>query len=268
MPSWYVLRSTEEHAGVVAAIAYLLVVGLLWLSYIGTLRTLKNRPDTQAAQSTQAVQAASRYTFAFIIVVAVLFGLVALSWVGLFSSDVYLYGVQGKMQTVYGLNPLVQPPRLLGADPLLQLTPWRDITSAYGPVWLAITAGVSVAAQAIGGAPVAYALLFKTLNLGLLVVGACLIWSITGRLGWSERAQAIATAGFALCPLVIIEWVGNGHNDAPLVVFIIAAIWLHLRGWWPLALAALVAGGLVKLTGFFLLPAYMVLISIGTALTF
>ena len=71
---------------------------------------------------------------------------------------------------------------------------------------------------------------------------------------------AAAVALFAWCPLVILELVGNAHNDALLVLFLLLGVWLHLRGMWPLAIAALVAGGLVKITGFFLLPAYLVLL--------
>ena len=59
---------------------------------------------------------------------------------------------------------------------------------------------------------------------------------------------------------MILELVGNAHNDMFLVVFLLAAIWLHLRGAWPWAVAALVATGMINVTGFFLLPAYLVLL--------
>jgi hypothetical protein len=55
--------------------------------------------------------------------------------------------------------------------------------------------------------------------------------------------------------------VSSGHNDMLLMLCLLAAVWLHLRGTWPLAVAALVLAGLVKLPGYFFLPAYLVLLA-------
>jgi alpha-1,6-mannosyltransferase len=172
----------------------------------------------------------------------------------------YGYTSYGRMQVVYGLNPLIQPPHAMISDPALDWTFWRDIISVYGPVWMLVTRAIAWAAPAFGAGLVPYLLSFKLLNLGLVAISTGLVWTIGGQLGWGVARRAAAALIFAWCPLTIIELIGNGHNDALLIVCILAAIWLHLRGAWPLAIVALVLGGLVKLPGFFLLPAYGVLL--------
>jgi alpha-1,6-mannosyltransferase len=178
----------------------------------------------------------------------------------MFSDDVFAYAAQGKMQVAYDLNPLVDPPAAMGNDPLVNLSPWKDIPTTYGPVWLGVTKGVAAVVQPLGGRPVAYLLAFKLLNVGLLLAGIAMVWAIANRLGWSVERSRAACVLFGWCPLMLFDIVGSAHNDMLLVLFILIAIWLHLRGWWALAVGALMLGGLVKLSGFFLLPAYGVLL--------
>lgn len=121
-----------------------------------------------------------------------------------------------------------------------------------------MTRGVSLSVEALGGAAVLYVLAFRLLNLGLMAIGTVLVWDRCRLMGWTVEQRRTACLLFAWCPLLIMDLVGSGHNDALLLVCILAAVWLHLRGAWPLAVAALLAGGLVKLSGFFLLPAYVV----------
>lgn len=241
----------NEFRRIGASISYLVVVSCIWLAYLAAVSILERRYATGLMRPP---------AFKYILAGGLALGMTTLLWPGLFSTDIYLYAVQGKMQAVYGLNPLLDPPNVMGHDPLLALTPWRDIYSAYGPIWLAVAWAMSRLAQALGGAPVVYVLLFKTLNIGLTAICIRLIWSIGGQLDWPAGRRVATTMLFAWCPLLIIELEANSHNDLLLVVFILAAVWFHVRGMLPLAVAALVAGGLVKLPGFFLLPAYGVLL--------
>ncbi len=59
-----------------------------------------------------------------------------------------------------------------------------------------------------------------------------------------------------LNPLALIEFVGNGHNDALMITWMLLAIVAHLRSWWPAAIAALTLAVLTKWIAFPLLPLY------------
>ncbi|MGI8589330.1 MAG: hypothetical protein ACR2M0_16845 [Chloroflexia bacterium] len=236
---------------------YLGLIGLLWIGYLAASRWARTAGAQAPAQ-------AGRHCLAICGGMLALGGLL-LVWPGPFSSDVYLYGSQSRMQVLYGLNPLVLPASTMGSDPLAALTPWRDQVSTYGPVWQAVTRLVGLVAESFGGTAQVYALLYKGTNLALMAVSVGLLWKITGELKWTAGRRTEAAALFALCPLLLIEMVSNGHNDMLLVVLLLGAVWLHLRGAWPLAVGVLVLGGLVKLTGFFLLPPYLVLLAYSSA---
>ncbi|MDQ5825887.1 MAG: hypothetical protein M3441_16965 [Chloroflexota bacterium] len=58
-------------------------------------------------------------------------------------------------------------------------------------------------------------------------------------------------------PLLLIEFGGNGHNDAVMLTFVLLAFWLHLLGRWRLAALALGLATLVKLVAILFLPGYL-----------
>jgi hypothetical protein len=234
-----------------ATLLYLALMSGLWTVYLIAAR---------AAANPALNRSRPRRLIAGIILVGLVVGGLAVLWPGLFSSDIFYYAALSKMQVVYGLNPLVQSPSAMQNDPWLATTPFIDQRSPYGPIWLGTTWLIGMAAQAAGGDHAIYIMGFRLLNLGLLAVATGLIWAIGGQLGWPMVRRTMAAVLFAWCPLIITELAGNGHNDALLIVCLLLAIWLHLRGAWPLAIVALVLGGLVKLPGFFLLPAYGLLL--------
>ncbi len=129
------------------------------------------------------------------------FGALAVLWPGLFSSDGYYYALLGKMQLVYGLNPLVQPPAAMGADPWLTSTPWALERSPYGPIWLAVTWGIAVLSRVWGGAQLAYVLGGRLLNLHLLL-GATGRTSQLGSVLLSNPDAGL----FAASPVNALRW--------------------------------------------------------------
>lgn len=249
-PAWQVgVPGSPGDRAVIMAL-YMGLAGGLWAAYLAALRVARGIP------------AGSRPSLRAVIVGgAVLFGVCTLAWPGLFSTDVYAYAVYGKMQVVYSLNPLVHPPRDMGSDPWLAFIYWRDIPAPYGPLWLGLTRLIATGAHLLGGHRLLYLLGFKLFNLGLLAAGTGLVWAIGARRGWPAARCAESAVLFGWCPLLLLEGVGNAHNDLLLIVAVLVAVWLHLRGAWPLAVMALVAAGLVKLPGFLFLPAYLVLLA-------
>ncbi len=228
-----------------AALTHWAALGLLWAAYL--------------LAAFGVGRSKSRHLPLLILGSGLLFGATTLFWRTLHSTDVYTYALYGKMQLI-GLNPLAQTPAALGADPLLSKTTWPDIVSVYGPAWLLPSRLIAQVAEWAGGDLAYYALGFKLLDLGLMLLCAALVWAIAGRFGFGVGRRATATALFAWSPLLIIEFPGNAHNDLLLIFCLLLALWLHLRGWWPLAVAALICGALVKITGLVFLPAYALLL--------
>lgn len=58
-------------------------------------------------------------------------------------------------------------------------------------------------------------------------------------------------------PLLLVEFGGNGHNDAVMLTFVLLAFWLHLLGRWRLAALALGLATMVKLVAILFLPGYL-----------
>ncbi|HUS15171.1 MAG TPA: hypothetical protein VM536_09165 [Chloroflexia bacterium] len=249
--TWINAPRLEGWGRIAASALYMALAAGLWVAYTRTVRRAgAAREEAPGGPVLRHIMAGTA-----------LFGMLTLAWPGLFTADIYLYAAQAKMQVAYGMNPLIQPPHMPANDPVMVLLPWRDLLSAYGPVWLSVAWAVGQAVEWTGSGLVGYVQAFRGLNLLLLLIAVALFWAITGRLAWALSRRTAAAVLIAWCPLVILEMVGSGHNDMLLMLLLLAAVWLHLRGAWPLAVAALMLAGLVKLPGYFFLPAYVVLLA-------
>ncbi len=181
----------------------------------------------------------------FIILAALVFRITAWMQPPLFSDDVFRYRFEGQVQSA-GLNPyLVRP-----SDPIssrLRDAAWgnvvaKDVRAGYGPLVERIEAWNYGLAARISPDPFEQSHWFK-LPAALFDLGCLfLLWRLA-----PERLLF-----YAWCPVVVIEFWGNGHNDAIPLFFILAAIlaerggraWLAflLLGfaiaakWWPAVL--------------------------------
>ncbi|HEX6818803.1 MAG TPA: hypothetical protein VF120_10540 [Ktedonobacterales bacterium] len=190
-----------------------------------------------------------------------LFGVTLLLLPSLPSDDIFSYILYGRISAVHGANPLVATPADFPGDPFLSLVFWRNVRSVYGPVWLLLSGGLSLLAQALGGSLVVYVLLFKLLGLGAHLANALLIWAILGRLAPNHPGrQLFGTLLYAWNPLCLLEFCASAHNDAVMLLFLLLGVYCLVRGWeW----AGLVAFGLsisTKYLPLILLPFYVVYI--------
>ena len=153
---------------------------------------------------------------------------------GLLSDDVYLYNLYGRTISVYGANPIVSAPSTFTDDPHLPWVHWQDLPSAYGPVWLMLSAMLSgVAGDSLNAAVLMYRLAGAALHLATSAV----IWQVL-----RERRPAAAVTGtifYAWNPLVLIEAVGNAHNDVLVGLCAVLLVAAATRRAW---LAAVVFG--------------------------
>src|SRR5581483_524038 len=63
------------------------------------------------------------------------------------TTDIYNYAIYGEMPVMYGANPFIHTPHEFPQSPLYYLIPlyWHDAPSVYGPLWVALSAGVAAA---------------------------------------------------------------------------------------------------------------------------
>lgn len=242
-----------------ACLLYFALMGCLWTAYRFAMKSVARKEGD--ANGSTSVSTNPRWGLAVVFIGALVFSATTMLWMGVFSTDVYDYAIQGRMQLLHNLNPFVDPPRTMTGDPFLDLTPWRDKLTVYGPAGLFVVKIVTLVIEPLGGEPVTYLLTYRAINVALILVCTLLVWDIGKRLKWANERLVLAVALFAWCPMMFVELVGNAHNDSLLILCILGAIWLHMRGWWPLAMQLLIVGGMIKLSGYFLVPAYLVLLA-------
>jgi hypothetical protein len=186
--------------------------------------------------------------FGFLLVFAV----TVFSAPGLLSQDIFGYLMYGQIADVHGLNPYIWPPSAFVRDSLLRwVAPiWRSLPSPYGPVWTDVNWLIAQAAQ--NWTIVEQVMAYKALAAGLFTATLALVWYMLGQLARDQRL--VAFAAFAWNPLVLVETVGNGHNDALVLALLLAglaALTLGLRQRTPRVLdpALVVATVLFALSG-------------------
>jgi hypothetical protein len=188
-------------------------------------------------------------------------GLCLLTLPRLFSKDVLSYLVYGRAFGAYRLNPYITTPNNMQFDFNFRLIDWHDAVSVYGPAWtLLCTALYKVVAPLAASNIWGYIVSFRALGLVFHLGNAALIWFILGRL--RPRDQVAGTIFYAWNPLVLIEFAGNGHNDAALVFFLlgaIAALVATQRRPWLVALC-LALSVLTKFITLLVIPGYLLLL--------
>ncbi len=179
---------------------YLALIGTLFLFYLVVLSYYARHP-------------ASRFPWKQILTLALVFTLAY----PLLSSDVFKYLFAAKELVLYHTNPHVVAPQVFEGDTWLRFMRWIHTPSPYGPVMTALA--IPPYLLALGKfVPALY--LFKLAQLGWYLLS---IWLI-GRL--AANRKVVAQLVFALNPLILVEWLTNAHNDAPMITLLLLALYL------------------------------------------
>jgi hypothetical protein len=173
-----------------------------------------------------------------------------------FSDDIFRYRWEGKLQNAGGNPYQVRPddPAWQSLrDPTYPNVVLRDFRAGYGPL-LELTEMVTYKSiSPFVSEPFAQVFWFKLpaalADLGILAF-LC-IWLAALKLPL-ERIQL-----YAWNPLPIFEFWVNGHNDAIVVMCVIAALWLAAKQRWPAAYGVLSFGIAAKLWPVLLLPLFI-----------
>jgi hypothetical protein len=164
----------------------------------------------------------------------------------LISLDVFSYITYARLGVEHGLNPYESVPADVPTDPAAsRVDDWRFAVSVYGPAFTLVTYPVGLL-----GVPAALWTMKAGAALAVLGVAA-----LTARIAAVRGVNPQVAAGFvALNPLVLVHIVGGAHNDALMVLCVMAGIAAVLAGRDALAGASLVAGAAVKFSGGFAAP--------------
>lgn len=168
------------------------------------------------------------------------------------AADPFDYLMGGRIMADYGLNPYGHTASQFADDPYAPPVGWPGLPFVYGPAW-AYTMFLVVALSG-DSAEVALVLVKAVAVLSHLGVAAFVY--LLARHFRPERAPT-ALVAYAWNPLVIVHFALDGHNDAFMLLWLMASLYAAVQGRWLVALPLLTLGGLVKFVPFALLPLYL-----------
>ena len=159
----------------------------------------------------------------------------------LYATDVFYYAISGQISGGFHANPYLQPPASFPNSPLLPFNYWIDITTPYGPVWTLIAAAMAFLASAD---PFWTTILFKTLGALAVLVGAFFIYTVLKNT--RPKTAAKGTLLFLWNPVVLLEGIGNAHNDILITALVLVAAWMLMSRKRVLGFIALLLATWVK----------------------
>jgi hypothetical protein len=138
----------------------------------------------------------------------------------LLSQDVFSYIAYARMGVEHSLNPYTHAPIDIPTDPVFPFAGSKDAVSVYGPVFTLLTYPL---------APLGVAASFWVLK---VVSAACsfgivaLVWIAARRLGRDPVLPALIVG---LNPLTLVHVVSGAHNEAVVMLIVVAALGLGSR---------------------------------------
>jgi hypothetical protein len=170
------------------------------------------------AQSTHS-HPSSRWVLFF----GCLFGLTLIWLYPVTATDLFQYVLRARIWVVHHANPMRTPPAAFPDDPLLPFAgEWRVSASPYGPVWELLAGSV---ARLGFVTPLSGAIAYKIVAFGGYLACTLLLYHAVRR----RRDGVVSMLFFAWNPLVLIQGVGNGHNDLVMLAWLLLAMVLQRR---------------------------------------
>ncbi len=170
------------------------------------------------------------------------------------SLDALTYVAHGYLGDLPNANPYTMPAAAVGAtDFATQLAPfgWLPVhgLTPYGPLWTHLELAV---VKVTGDVPTALVMI-KAIVVAASLGSAALIWSTLGRV--RPEDQLLGTLVYLWNPMIVVEFAAEGHNDALMILCLLASLALTISARPALSVAASVSGILVKYLPLVFLPA-------------
>jgi hypothetical protein len=162
----------------------------------------------------------------WILLIAFGCGLVFVLTPAMLSHDAFAYASYGRTMVIYHANPYFVPFFHFPQDSFYTRDDWRYTPSAYGPVWLAVSA---LFAQICGNQPLTSLLTYQFFGLALHLLNTYLVFLTLRALKQPSRIIALGTLLYAWNPLALLESCLSGHNDTLLITFLLLALYFSAR---------------------------------------
>ncbi len=226
---------------------YVLGLAALFLAYWRVLKIVHNlsKEEPETSKSLRL----------WVLGIGVVCALLLLGLYPITALDVVLYVVRARLWALYGGSPMLALPVNFPQDPYIRLAgEYAKQPSPYGPLWeLIAQIPIRLGITGIGSGVIA----MKSISLISYISMAVL-------LGWYSKQDSprynvsglTAMTFFALNPLVLMQAIGNGHNDMLMLALMTLGLILWQRGKWMEAALALTFASLIKITGFILIPLF------------
>ncbi len=141
----------------------------------------------------------------------------------LLTKDVFDYMVHGRILAIHRANPFEVPAAAFGADAFVRAMGWPQYTALYGPGWVSTCALLAwLAPDDVAGSLLLYKILFGAVHLanGLLIRALLKAW---------KRPALTGEILYLWNPLVLMQVVGQAHNDGFLVLWALLGLFLMRR---------------------------------------
>jgi hypothetical protein len=243
---------------------YCILSGLFWNNFTSTATRADDATVFVAAAALVIIyfygrRWAKNVSTVLIVGFALAFALVGVFIVPFDSTDVFFYMATGWQQAHYANNPYSTSLRDISEildDPMVQnewmarnRNPWLDLPLPYGFLFALISKGIAW----IGHGNLWMTLgLFTLLNLITHVGTAYLLWE-AARLIPGANANSVLYL-YSWNPFVLLQYLGNLHNDILVGFLVVLAAYLLLSGRLLWVIPALVASVLIKHVTVVLLP--------------
>lgn len=204
----------------------------LWVVYLSAAALIERR----------RLASQRRPMIGIILAFAVVFNItLVLAMPPILSSDIYHYGIFGRMVSVYGQNPYVLTSAAAAGDIFWPYSSFHAVTSRYGPVWTLIEGGVAL----LGGNSVLQTVLvFKGVAALFNLANCLLVFVLVRRFTDEDGLNGLLL--YAWNPLILLETAGAGHNDGAMMALALLGVLLAVRGRLLIGLGVLLLSAMIK----------------------
>ncbi len=211
--------------------------------------------------SKEAAEAAKSLRI-WVLGIGILCSLILIGLYPITALDVALYVVRARLWAFYGGSPMLAFPASYPQDPYIRLGgEYVTQVSPYGPAWeLIAQIPIRLGISDIGGGVIAMKVIALISYIGMALL---LGWYARQDTSKFEVSGLTAMTFFALNPLVLLEAIGNGHNDMVMLALMTLGLVLWQRGHWGWATLALTLATLIKITGLILMPLFGVAVLVA-----
>lgn len=199
---------------------------------------------------------------------ALLAGAIFIVTPAMLSHDILVYAGYSRLLAIYHANPYFVPISSFSHDPFSSINYWGRFVSAYGPIWMLVSAFFGWLLQPD---PMTYIVAFRLFALIIHLLNTWLVGRTLRALDRSPRTITLGMLLYAWNPLLLLESGLGGHNDGLMMTFVLLGtllaagaerrgLILRPRGYLP-AVGAFTLAALVKFTALPILAVYLLFLS-------